>query len=130
MTSTRRRAVCDGIVDKAQCEELIFVQTSCSAVGYRPWVQSTTLHQLVATDMASLLVPFLPVRETIRDLVEESFGCECELSIEFTGLVSWGPGAAIGWHSDSNRPYLKQRHFAVRTFWRERPLAGRRLSVT
>lgn len=26
---------------------------------------------------------------------------------------SWGRGANIGWHSDDNRDYLRQRHFAV-----------------
>lgn len=28
---------------------------------------------------------------------------------------SWCRGASIGWHSDDNRPYLKQRDFAVRS---------------
>ena len=27
--------------------------------------------------------------------------------------ISWCRGASIGWHSDDNRPYLKQRHFTV-----------------
>lgn len=26
---------------------------------------------------------------------------------------SWTKGASIGWHSDDNRPYLKQRDYAV-----------------
>lgn len=28
-------------------------------------------------------------------------------------LISWCRGASIGWHSDDNRQYLKQRDFAV-----------------
>lgn len=27
--------------------------------------------------------------------------------------ISWTRGASIGWHSDDNRPYLKQRDFTV-----------------
>ncbi|KAL4305317.1 hypothetical protein AHAS_Ahas16G0066200 [Arachis hypogaea] len=34
-------------------------------------------------------------------------------SLLFTALISWSRGASIGCHSDDNRPYLKQRHFAV-----------------
>ncbi|KAL4338708.1 hypothetical protein AHAS_Ahas12G0237200 [Arachis hypogaea] len=34
-------------------------------------------------------------------------------SLLFTALISWSRGASIGRHSDDNRPYLKQRHFAV-----------------
>ncbi|KAJ0266081.1 hypothetical protein HA466_0001370 [Hirschfeldia incana] len=45
--------------------------------------------------------------------MEETFGCEYELFIEFTGLISWCRGASIGWHSDDNRLYLKQRHFSA-----------------
>ncbi|XP_059655290.1 uncharacterized protein LOC132302439 isoform X2 [Cornus florida] len=45
--------------------------------------------------------------------MEEFFGCEFELFVEFTGLISWTRGASIGWHSDDNRPYLKQRDFAA-----------------
>lgn len=49
----------------------------------------------------------------MKDKLEEFFKCEFELFIEFTGLISWSRGASIGWHSDDNRPYLKQRHFSV-----------------
>ncbi|XP_019054962.1 PREDICTED: uncharacterized protein LOC104607266 isoform X2 [Nelumbo nucifera] len=49
----------------------------------------------------------------LKEKVEEFFGCEYQLFIEFTGLISWTKGASIGWHSDDNRPYLKQRDFAV-----------------
>jgi len=45
--------------------------------------------------------------------VEEAFGRELELFPEFTGLMGWGPGAAIDWHFDANRPYLAKRDFAA-----------------
>ncbi|XP_076953611.1 uncharacterized protein LOC143627736 [Bidens hawaiensis] len=51
--------------------------------------------------------------EKLKDKVEEFFGCEYELFIEFTGLISWTKGASIGWHSDDNRPYLKQRDYVA-----------------
>ncbi|KAJ9563687.1 hypothetical protein OSB04_008847 [Centaurea solstitialis] len=75
--------------------------------------------------------------EKLEEKVEEFFGCEYELFIEFTGLIrfvgsvldlhiqhsgfgskyhqsdSWSKGASIGWHSDDNRPYLKQRDYAA-----------------
>ncbi|XP_020573304.1 uncharacterized protein LOC110019807 isoform X2 [Phalaenopsis equestris] len=52
-------------------------------------------------------------REKLKEKVEDFFGCEFELFIEFTGLISWCKGASIGWHSDDNRHYLKQRDFAA-----------------
>jgi hypothetical protein len=53
--------------------------------------------------------------ERLKEKIEETFGCEYELFIEFTGLISWCKGASIGWHSDDNRSYLKQRDFAFVT---------------
>ncbi|KAF3944520.1 hypothetical protein CMV_029021 [Castanea mollissima] len=52
-------------------------------------------------------------RETLKDKVEDFFDCQFDLFIEFTGLISWTSGASIGWHSDDNRPYLKQRDFTA-----------------
>ncbi|XP_056165854.1 uncharacterized protein LOC115670823 isoform X3 [Syzygium oleosum] len=95
-----------------QCKELEFIHKSCSTVGYRPCVFSTTLSHLIATNSAHLIMPLVLIREKLKEKVEEFFACEYELCIEFTGLVSWTKGASIGWHSDDNRPYLKQRDFA------------------
>ncbi|KAL3650650.1 hypothetical protein CASFOL_007053 [Castilleja foliolosa] len=95
------------------CKELEFIHKSSSTVGYRPNVLSTTLLHLVATNSAHLIIPFIPIRERLREKVEEHFGCEYELFVEFTGLISWCKGASIGWHSDDNRDYLKQRDFAA-----------------
>lgn len=82
-------------------------------MGYRPNVFSTTLSHLIATRSPHLILPFVPIRERLKEKLEECFGCEYELFIEFTGLISWTRGASIGWHSDDNRPYLKQRDFAA-----------------
>ncbi|KAL9249763.1 hypothetical protein AKJ16_DCAP17301 [Drosera capensis] len=95
------------------CEELEFIHKSNCTVGYRPAVFSTTLSHLIATHCAHLVVPFVSLREQLKEKVEEVFGCEFELVIEFTGLISWTKGASIGWHSDDNRPYLKQRDFTA-----------------
>ncbi|CAH1416751.1 unnamed protein product [Lactuca virosa] len=94
------------------CKELEFIHKSCSTIGYRENVFSTTLSHLIATNSPHLILPFLPIREKLKEKVEEFFGCEYELFIEFTGLISWCKGASIGWHSDDNRPYLKQRDYA------------------
>ncbi|XLT04917.1 hypothetical protein HN51_043666, partial [Arachis hypogaea] len=86
--------------------ELEFIHKSSSIVGYRPNIFSTTLSHLIATNSYHFLIPFIPIRE-------EFFNCQYELFVEFTALIRWSRGASIGWHSDDNRPYLKQRHFAV-----------------
>ncbi|XP_073279902.1 uncharacterized protein [Primulina huaijiensis] len=94
------------------CKELEFIHKSCCTVGYRPNVFSTTLSHLIATNSPHLIMPFVPIREKLKEKVEEFFGCEYELFVEFTGLISWCKGSSIGWHSDDNRDYLKQRDFA------------------
>ncbi|KAH9745984.1 procollagen-proline 3-dioxygenase [Citrus sinensis] len=109
--SERRRVIVRNMLSKEECEELELIHKSCSTVGYRPNVFSTTLSHLIATNSSHFIVPFVPIRERLKEKVEEFFGCEFELVIEFTGLISWARGASIGWHCDDNRPYLKQRHF-------------------
>ncbi|XP_073059334.1 uncharacterized protein [Primulina eburnea] len=94
------------------CKELEFIHKSCCTVGYRPNVFSTTLSHLIATNSPHLIMPFVPIREMLKEKAEEFFGCEYELFVEFTGLISWCKGSSIGWHSDDNRDYLKQRDFA------------------
>ncbi|CAK9176620.1 unnamed protein product [Ilex paraguariensis] len=69
------------------CKELEFIHKSCCTVGYRPSVFSTTLSHLIATNCAQLIMPIVPIRERIKEKVEEFFGCEYELVVEFTGLI-------------------------------------------
>ncbi|XLT51429.1 hypothetical protein HN873_044033 [Arachis hypogaea] len=117
-------------------KELEFIHKSRSTVGYRQNVFSTTLSHLIATNSYHFLIPFIPIRgtlflyhlslhqnfqsqsnfftERLKDKLEEFFNCQYKRFVEFTALISWRRGANIGWHSDDNRPYLKQRHFAVR----------------
>ncbi|KAL9457041.1 hypothetical protein AB3S75_006136 [Citrus x aurantiifolia] len=111
--SERRRVIVRNMLSKEECEELELIHKSCSTVGYRPNVFSTTLSHLIATNSSHFIIPFVPIRERLKEKVEEFFGCEFELVIEFTGLISWARGASIGWHCDDNRPYLKQRHFTA-----------------
>ncbi|CAI9096877.1 OLC1v1033118C1 [Oldenlandia corymbosa var. corymbosa] len=107
------RLILHNFLSEDDCKELQFLHKSCCTVGYRPNVFSTTLSHLIATNSAHLLMPFVPIRERLKEKVEEYFNCQYELVVEFTGLISWTKGASIGWHSDDNRPYLKQRDFAV-----------------
>ncbi|KAA8529875.1 hypothetical protein F0562_034521 [Nyssa sinensis] len=111
--SEHPRLIIQNFLSQHLCKELEFIHKSCSAIGYRPNVFSTTLSHLIATNSAHLILPFVPIRERLKAKVEEFFGCEFELFVEFTGLISWSRGASIGWHSDDNRPYLKQRDFAA-----------------
>ncbi|XP_051116442.1 uncharacterized protein LOC127241433 isoform X3 [Andrographis paniculata] len=108
-----RRLILRNFLSPDVCKELEFIHKSCCTVGYRPNVFSTTLPLLIATNSAHLIVPLVPIRERLKEKVEEYFGCEYELFVEFTGLISWCKGASIGWHSDDNRDYLKQRDFAI-----------------
>uniref|UniRef100_A0A0D9VRP8 procollagen-proline 3-dioxygenase n=1 Tax=Leersia perrieri TaxID=77586 RepID=A0A0D9VRP8_9ORYZ len=102
-----------GLLSPETCKELEFVHRSCGTAGYRPSVVSTSLPHLAATGCGHLLLPFVPVRERLRDAVESAFSCHFDLFIEFTGLISWCKGASIGWHSDDNKPYLRQRAFTA-----------------
>ncbi|CAL9239828.1 unnamed protein product [Arabidopsis halleri] len=107
------RLILHNFLSPAECKELEFIHKSCSTIGYRPNVFSTTLSHLIATNSPHLIIPFVSIRERLKEKIEETFGCEFELFIEFTGLISWCRGASIGWHSDDNRSYLKQRDFAA-----------------
>ncbi|KAM0882365.1 hypothetical protein ACQ4PT_032333 [Festuca glaucescens] len=105
------RLLIPGFLSSETCKELEFVHRSCGTAGYRPSVVSTSLPHLAATGCGHLLLPFVPIRERLRDAVESFFSCHFDLFVEFTGLVSWCKGASIGWHSDDNKPYLRQRAF-------------------
>lgn len=47
----------------------------------------------------------------MHEAVELYMGQECELHVEFSGLMCWGPGARIGWHRDDVR--VSARHYAA-----------------
>ncbi|XP_024312703.1 prolyl 3-hydroxylase 1 isoform X3 [Brachypodium distachyon] len=107
------RLLLHGFLSPETCKELEFVHRSCGTAGYRPSVVSTSLPHLAATGCGHLLLPFVPIREQLRDAVESFFSCHFDLFVEFTGLISWCKGASIGWHSDDNKPYLRQRVFTA-----------------
>lgn len=112
-TGDNVRLLIPGFLSPETCKELEFVHWSCGTAGYRPSVVSTSLPHLAATGCGHLLLPFVPIRERLRDAVESFFSCHFDLFVEFTGLVSWCKGASIGWHSDDNKPYLRQRAFTA-----------------
>ncbi|TXG57131.1 hypothetical protein EZV62_018444 [Acer yangbiense] len=111
--SEHPRVILNNFLSMEECKELELIQKSCSTVGYRPNVFSTTLSHLIATNSSHFIMPFVPIRERLKEMLEDFFDCQYELVIEFTGLISWTSGASIGWHSDDNRPYLKQRDFTA-----------------
>ncbi|KAJ4796189.1 2-oxoglutarate (2OG) and Fe(II)-dependent oxygenase superfamily protein [Rhynchospora pubera] len=112
-TAAHPRRHLRGFLSLDLCKELEFIHRSCATAGYRTGVLSTTLAHLSATGCSHLLLPFVKVREQLKEAVEEAFDCQFELFVEFTGLISWCKGASIGWHSDDNKPYLKQRDFSA-----------------
>ncbi|GAB4822737.1 hypothetical protein N2152v2_009783 [Parachlorella kessleri] len=58
----------------------------------------------------------MAAREKVRAAVEEALGLDLGLLVEFTGLISWRPGACIDFHHDANRYYLQQRHYSAVTY--------------
>ncbi|KAL1328455.1 hypothetical protein AAHE18_13G374500 [Arachis hypogaea] len=128
--SQHPRVMVPNFLSPEECKELEFIHKSSSTVGYRPNVFSTTLSHLIATNSSHFLIPFIPIRERLKDKLEEFFNCQYELFVEFTALISWSRGASIGWHSDDNRPYLKQRHFADGLPMSIMPMAGDVLMYT
>ncbi|EFJ50596.1 hypothetical protein VOLCADRAFT_88567 [Volvox carteri f. nagariensis] len=106
------RTVIDGVLSPELCRELIFVFRSSSTVGYRPHVCSATIHDVAAT-APWLLPPLVRARHAVLSAVEAAFGLSLELAVEFTGLIGWSSGAALGWHHDANREYLARRHVSA-----------------
>ena len=45
----------------------------------------------------------MAAREKVRAAVEEALGFDLGLLVEFTGLITWRPGAHIAFHHDANR---------------------------
>lgn len=181
--SEHPRAILKNFLSMEECKELEFIHKSCSAVGYRPNVFSTTLSHLIATNSSHFIVPFAPIRGQsrghlsfsslgknpsfdlicfallvydwilkwvcyVREIERKARGvfwlrvwARCwihrinqvhsllvlcfynflfcdpfvieKLWLYKASISSWTRGASIGWHSDDNRPYLKQRDFAV-----------------
>lgn len=106
------RTLLDGVLSPTECAELIFVLRATAASGYRPHVASATIADVTAAAPA-LLPALVRARQRIWDAAEDAFDAWGELHVEFTGLLSWGPGASIGWHHDANRDYLSQRHYSA-----------------
>uniref|UniRef100_A0A7N0TG64 Prolyl 4-hydroxylase alpha subunit Fe(2+) 2OG dioxygenase domain-containing protein n=1 Tax=Kalanchoe fedtschenkoi TaxID=63787 RepID=A0A7N0TG64_KALFE len=79
------RLILQDFLTAEECKELEFIHKSCCTIGYRPGVLSTTLSHLIATNCSHLILPFVRIRERLKDKVEDFFGCEFELFVEFTG---------------------------------------------
>ncbi|KAI7727128.1 hypothetical protein M8C21_008080 [Ambrosia artemisiifolia] len=86
--SEHPRLILHDFLSSDVCKELEFIHKSCSTIGYRQNAFSTTLSHLIATNSPHLILPFIPLRDKIKEKVEDFFGCEYELFIEFTGLIS------------------------------------------
>ncbi|KAF6258955.1 hypothetical protein COO60DRAFT_1701108 [Scenedesmus sp. NREL 46B-D3] len=112
MGTSEIRAVYKNFLTQHEAQQLLFIQRGLAVSGYRPHVRSLTLFDLVLAE-PRLLPPLVRVRQLVLDAVEEHFDRPCQVFVEHTSLISWSPGASIGWHFDSNRGYLAQRHFSA-----------------
>ncbi|GLI58971.1 hypothetical protein VaNZ11_000758 [Volvox africanus] len=106
------RTVLDEVLPSELCQELLFVLRATGTIGYRPHVRSATIHD-VSTTAPWLLPPLIRARHAVLSAVEAAFGLSLELAVEFSGLMGWARGAALGWHHDSNREYLCRRHLSA-----------------
>eukprot|EP00798_Chlamydomonas_sp_ICE-L_P009727 gene9727-7600_t len=106
------RMVVDGVITEEECSELIYIARSLSLPGYRDGVYSATLPNMLRL-APHLVMPMTKVRQKVWRAVEAGFAFEPCLHVEFTGLLSWNAGANLGWHHDSNRDYLTQRHYSA-----------------
>ncbi|GMH40009.1 hypothetical protein BSKO_07913 [Bryopsis sp. KO-2023] len=112
MDGNPERCLLENVIPLDLCQELVFLHKSLGVVGYRPGVRSTTIHDVLAS-APPMVLPVARARSLVLDAVESALGYECQLFVEFTGLISWSKGSSIGWHHDSNREYLEQRAFAA-----------------
>ncbi|KAF8089769.1 hypothetical protein N665_0497s0012 [Sinapis alba] len=87
-----------------------------SAMTSSSYTRAAVLTGRDAMSSPHLIISFVSIREWLKERVEETFGCEYELFIEFTGLISWCRGDTIKWHSDDNIQYPKQRDFSGKDF--------------
>ncbi|KAJ0669342.1 putative prolyl 3-hydroxylase [Helianthus annuus] len=60
--SEHPRHILQGFLSPDICKELEFIHKSCSTIGYRQSVFSTTLSHLIATNSPHLIMPFIPLR--------------------------------------------------------------------
>ena len=106
--------VIDACVDEGLCKELASLHDILGSRGYRPNTEATQLAHVLASGHPHLVLPLLKVRELITSRVQDAFAHTNKFYfLEFTGLLTWLPGSEIGWHGDSNRPYLRQRKLSA-----------------
>lgn len=109
-------AVLRAFLSAAACAELAHAAQCLPAPGYRPGVRAALL-PLLARAAPGLLPPLLAARDRVREAAEALGLCgdaSSPLFVEFTALLTWAAGAALGWHDDvSGGPHLAQRHVSA-----------------
>ena len=108
-----RRAVVDGVLSPDACRQLRGALAALGGPGYRPGTVACTLPAVLRTSRPGWALPLVAARERVLHAVERALGLEAELIVEFTGLLSWGPGAGIGWHRDDRESHLEQRYVSA-----------------
>ena len=109
-----RRAVVDGVLPPDACRQLRGVLAALGGPGYRPGTCACTLPAVLRASRPGWAMPLVAAAgERVLHAVERALGLEAELVVEFTGLLSWGPGAGIGWHRDNGESHLEQRYVSA-----------------
>jgi hypothetical protein len=99
----------DGVISSQACQELISLHNAFYHKGY---VENLTICRFL--DLPLWATPLLiQVRYECWQLVERYYHRELELYPEFTSIMGWDPRSFLRLHYDSNRPYLRQRHYSA-----------------
>lgn len=109
-------AVLRGFLSATACAELAHAANCLPAPGHAACVRAALL-PLLARTAPGLLPPLLAARDAVREAAEALGLCgeaSSPLFIEFSALLTWAAGAALGWHDDvSGGPHLAQRHVSA-----------------
>jgi hypothetical protein len=128
---SQKIGVFDGVLTLDECDELIAVHASEAHRGYIDRLEVTRVSDLVvgegdigtgtgtssstpSSTSLPLALPLLRARYKMWERIEEFFPeTNLEVVPEYTALTSWHAGAFLRMHYDSNKEYLKDRHYSA-----------------
>ncbi|KAK8966994.1 hypothetical protein KSP40_PGU010055 [Platanthera guangdongensis] len=108
-----RRYFLRNLMSNIGTEEFPLGHKSSRSALMRVSRSSSGLGSIICSGSGLGLVRFDSIQKILKDARSSTFGCSVELGTHFRGILFWCKGASIGWHSDDNRSYLKQRDFAA-----------------
>ena len=125
----KKIGIFDGVLTTDECDELIAVHASEAHGGYIDHMEVTRVVDLllpgrpaggermtvVSSSARPLVLPLVRARYRVWETLEGFFPETGHLGIfpEYTALASWHAGAFLRTHHDSNRDYLRDRHYSA-----------------